>query len=196
MDPKGDGDRRFGDPRETQWREWMIAAQNGDAARYDKLLRELFPFLRGFVQLRLADPALTEDAVQSVLISVHRARHTYRAERPFGPWIRAIARNTIVDFARVRARRRSREVDIDAVEHTLAAPAEVPLERARLSPELGSALEALPAKQRQAVELLHLECLSVAEAAERVGISKAALKVRAHRGYRALRARLDREFEE
>ncbi len=193
MDPKGDGDRRFGDPRETQWREWMIAAQQGDAARYEKLLRELFPFLRAYVRLRLADPSLTEDAVQSVLISLHRARHTYRAERPFGPWIRAIARNAVVDFARVRTRRRSREVALDAVEHQLRAPAEAPGERALLSPELMRALESLPAKQREAVELLQVECLSVAEAAERAGCTRTALKVRAHRGYRALRARLEKE---
>ena len=79
---------------------------------------------------------------------------------------------------------------IEAVEYKLEAPRQAEGERARLSPELTGALEALPANQRQAVELLQVECLSVAEAAERVGITKTALKVRAHRGYRALRARL------
>ena len=38
--------------------------------------------------------------------------------------------------------------------------------------------------------LIHLEGLSVAEAAARAGVSSGALKVRAHRGYRALRALL------
>ena len=136
MDSQGDADNRSGDPRERQWREWMIAAQRGDAVRYEKLLRELFPFLRAYVGRRLADPSLAEDAVQSILISVHRARHTYRPERPFGPWIRAIARNSVVDFARVRSRRRGREVAIEAVEYKLEAPRQDPTEDQTDSPHL------------------------------------------------------------
>ena len=56
--------------------------------------------------------------------------------------------------------------------------------------ELEGALASLPDAQRQAVTLIHVEGLSVAEAAERAGVSKTALKVRAHRGYRAMHARL------
>ncbi len=59
-----------------------------------------------------------------------------------------------------------------------------------LSPELECALRDLPPAQREAVELIHLEGLSVVEAAARAGVSRSALKVRAHRGYRALRAQL------
>ena len=61
----------------------------------------------------------------------------------------------------------------------------------RLSPELEGALGALPDAQREAVELIHLHGYSVAEAAERAGATKAALKVRAHRGYRAMRAHIE-----
>ena len=59
-----------------------------------------------------------------------------------------------------------------------------------LAPELRRALEELPATQREAVELIQLRGLSVAEAALEAGISPGALKVRAHRGYVALRKRL------
>jgi RNA polymerase sigma-70 factor (ECF subfamily) len=67
------------------------------------------------------------------------------------------------------------------------------LDDRRLSPELVRALEALPDTQRQAVELIHVEGLTVAEAASWAGVSISALKVRAHRGYRALRALLGGE---
>jgi RNA polymerase sigma-70 factor (ECF subfamily) len=59
-----------------------------------------------------------------------------------------------------------------------------------LSPALSEALSTLPVKQREAVKLLHIDQLSVAEAAARAGTSPGALKVRAHRGYTALRKRL------
>jgi len=39
--------------------------------------------------------------------------------------------------------------------------------------------------------LIHLHGYSIAEAAARVGATKAALKVRAHRGYRAMRAHIE-----
>jgi len=174
--------------RESRWRDWMVSAQAGDAAAYEKLLLELLPHLRGFVRRRIGDSDAVEDVVQNVFVSLHRARHTYRPERPFGPWLHAVARNAVIDHARVRTRRAGREVPLDAdrVPEPAAPPAEPPA-HVDLSPELARALAALPDSQREAVELLQLRELSVAEAAERVGVSRGALKVRAHRGYRALR---------
>lgn len=186
------------DEREQRWAGWMRAAQQGDAASYEKLLDELLPHLRRFARRRLSAPdgrELVEDAVQNVLLAIHRARHTWRPERPFSPWVHAIARNAVIDTLRARGRRLSREISLEAdgVAEPSVDPAASPLEQA-LSPELSAALDALPSNQREAVTLIHLEGLSVAEAAERVGATPGALKVRAHRGYRALRQHLERSL--
>ena len=176
----------------------MGRAQDGDAGAYEKLLTEVLPTLRRFVGARLREPALAEDVVQNVLFSVHRARHTYRRERPFGAWLLAIARNAVVDAQRARGRRALREVAVPDPE-VHAPPSEADeagaLEAEPLSPRLQRALEALPPRQREAVELLHLQELSAKEAAKRAGTSPGALRVRAHRGYRALRALLSPERE-
>jgi RNA polymerase sigma-70 factor (ECF subfamily) len=179
--------------REGRWRSWMVAAQAADSASYEKLLHELMPHVRKLVRRRLFDPGAAEDVVQNVLMSLHRARHTYRPERPFLPWVNAIARNAVVDFLRERHRRGQREVslEVDGVPEP-AAPAETPGEN-DLDPALRNALERIPATQREAVVLIHVGGLSVAEAARRAGVSKSALKVRAHRGYRALRAILEED---
>ncbi len=179
--------------REDRWRGWMLAAQRGDAPLYAKLLTELTPYLRAFVGRRLLDSTASEDVVQNVLISLHRARHTYRPERPFSPWVHAIARNALIDFARQRTRRTKRETSLDADHVAEPAVAAVEPRAEQLPQALEDALAALPNSQREAVELIHLEGLSVAEAAERAGVTKSALKVRAHRGYRAMRASLDRD---
>ncbi len=187
----------MGGEREARWRSWMIAVQAGPAPAYEKLFGELLPYLRRFVQRRLLDAAAAEDVVQNILISIHRARGTYRAERSFTPWLHAIARNAIIDQARQQARRSRREVSLEA--DGVAEPSSEPVEppSRRLSPELEGALSALPDSQRQAVELIHLHGYSIAEAAARVGATKAALKVRAHRGYRAMRAHIEAlRFEE
>ncbi len=179
------------DEREARWRGWMVAAQAGDVPCYEKLLRELIPYLGRFVQRRLFDTSAAEDVVQNILVSVHRARHTYRAERRFNPWLHAIARNAIVDYTRIRARRANREVSLesDRVPEPAVDAEEAP--SPQLSPELQRALASLTDPQREAVELIHVHGLSVSEAAKRAGVTKTALKVRAHRGYRALRAYIE-----
>ena len=174
--------------RDQSWSEWMARAQSGDAEAYERLLQSVIPELRGFVRGRVRDPSAVEDVVQNVLLSLHRARHTYRPERRFSPWLWAIARNAVVDAYRARGVRARREVPLDSIEEP-SQPEPAVVEGA-LSPHLTQALAALPAAQREAVELIHLQGLSVAEAAERAGTTAGALKVRAHRGYRALRTLL------
>jgi RNA polymerase sigma-70 factor (ECF subfamily) len=175
--------------REQLWGELMARAQDGDSAAYDRLLRDILPDLRALVGARLRDPAGVEDVVQNVLFSMHRARQSFQPGRPFGPWMRAIARNAVIDAFRVRSTRLKREAPLEAGMDVAEASESVD-PHAPLSPYLRRALDALPPAQREAVELIHLHEMSVAEAAARVGIKPGALKVRAHRGYKALRVLL------
>jgi RNA polymerase sigma-70 factor (ECF subfamily) len=140
----------------------------------------------------LFDPTLAEDVVQNALLNLHRARRTWRSERPFGPWLRAIVRNAVTDALRETGRRREREQMVESLDTLPHARVEASVDTGSgpLSPALRSALEALPPAQRQAVELIHIEGLSVSTAAARAGVTAGALKVRAHRGYRALRQML------
>lgn len=171
---------------EPELSAWMSAAQVGDADAYRKLLTTIQPRIRAMVRSRISESAAAEDVVQNALLSIHRGRATYRTERAFLPWMRAIVRNTIIDHFRERKRRGERESKL-AVDEWPDDANETRNEEAVLAPELQDALAALPEKQREAVTLIQIEGLSVAEAALRAGISAGALKVRAHRGYRALR---------
>ncbi len=86
-----------------------------------------------------------------------------------------------------RERGRQGEMEPDAL------PAPERLAEGPISRGLVRALDRLPESQREAVTLLKLEGLSVKEAALRAGVSPGALKLRAHRGYNALRDLLGRE---
>jgi len=182
--------------RESRWRAWMVAAQAGDSASYEKLLQEMLPHVGKVVRRRIFDPTAAEDVVQNVFVSVHRARHTYRSERPFMPWLNAIARNACVDAMRERGRRGERELSLEVKGVPEPAVEATELDDDALDPKLRNALAQIPDTQREAVLLIHVADLSVAEAATRAGVSKSALKVRAHRGYRALRAILSTPEEE
>jgi RNA polymerase sigma-70 factor (ECF subfamily) len=178
------------DETEQQHSAWMQAAQAGDAESYRALLTEIQPKIRAIVRAKIREEAAAEDVVQNALLSIHRGRRTFRPERPFGPWMRAIVRNSIIDHYRDRKRKGDREVELIAEdwadERNTDADKRVPL-----APELADALAALPDGQREAVTLIQIEGLSVAEASLRAGISAGALKVRAHRGYRALHKALE-----
>jgi RNA polymerase sigma-70 factor (ECF subfamily) len=175
---------------EEQWSIWMRAAQSGDATAYRRLLDAIQPKVRSIVFSRIRGDASAEDVVQNALLSIHRGRATYRAERPFGPWMRAIVRNAVIDHYRDQKRRGDRETPLP-VEEWAVDTSEPHASSAPLPPELRNALAKLPEKQREAVTLIQVEGLSVAEAALAAKVSPGAMKVRAHRGYRALRESLE-----
>ncbi|HBZ72797.1 MAG TPA: hypothetical protein DEP35_24930 [Deltaproteobacteria bacterium] len=91
--------------RAARWSEWMGAAQGGDGRAYEALLREILPHVRDFIRIYIPDEASAEDVAKTVLLSVHRARHSYRREQQFEPWLYAIVRKAVFDFRRGRGRR-------------------------------------------------------------------------------------------
>ena len=169
----------------------MAAAQDGDRAAYERLLREIVPFLRALAARHHRAPDRIEDVVQDVLLTVHRVRHTYDPARPFSRWLAAITRRRSIDALRRRGRTETAEVlDEQAYETFVDPRAKEHMEARDRASGLGAAIASLPQGQREALQLLKLQQLSLAEAAQVSGKSLASLKVSVHRAIRALRARL------
>jgi len=169
----------------------LRAAQQGDAAAYAELLRLITPRIRRIVQRQrgFAGAAEAEDLVQDVLLSVHTVRATYDPARPFVPWLLAIVRNRLADGGRRYGRTARREISTDDV--TFDEPEANPdVEGFADAAALRAAVQALPEGQRQAIELLKLEELSLKEAAAISGTSVGALKVATHRALAGLRRTL------
>jgi RNA polymerase sigma-70 factor (ECF subfamily) len=68
------------------------------------------------------------------------------------------------------------------------------LEAQQLARRLAGALSRLPDSQRTAFELLKQDGLTLAEAAEVLGVTVTAVKLRAHRAYESLRAVLGEDM--
>jgi RNA polymerase sigma-70 factor (ECF subfamily) len=160
----------------------MLRAQAGDGEAYRALLDDVGPTILAFLGRRIRDRDDLADAYQDTFLALHRARHTYQPLRPLEPWLFAIARNVAADYGRRRRRRGVHEVLTEALPEPAVEP-----ER-DLGAQLDTALRTLPNRQREALQLLKFQGLSVAEAAARVGTTPGALKVRAHRAYVALKA--------
>jgi RNA polymerase sigma-70 factor, ECF subfamily len=174
--------------QEAEWVALMRAAQGGDARCYEQLLRAVTPFIRSLTRRYCRDPQLAEDVVQDVLLTVHRIRHTWDPQRPFSPWLAAIAARRGIDRIRRSARIARHELSDEAAFATFAAPAannDSGALHAALAIE--PLLAALPERQRRALEAVKLRGLSVAQAADESGQSVASIKVNVHRAVKALR---------
>jgi RNA polymerase sigma-70 factor (ECF subfamily) len=171
------------------WAQLMVAAQAGDRAAYDQLLRAVAPFIRALARRHCRNPADLEEVVQDSLLTLHRVRHTYDPGRPFSPWLAAIASRRSIDGLRRRLRQARYEVaDVTAHETFVEAGANNEVEHLRSAEEVNDLLRLLPARQREALEALRLREMSLVEASVASGQSIGALKVNAHRALKALRA--------
>ncbi|HEY8887543.1 MAG TPA: sigma factor, partial [Gallionella sp.] len=78
----------------------MKQALNGDQRAYAEILQETSRFLRPYLAKRLSFTSEVDDLLQEILISIHKARHTYDGNRPYKPWVYAIARFRLQDYLR------------------------------------------------------------------------------------------------
>ena len=171
----------------------MARYQAGDAAAFRELYALAAPRLLGYLAKLTRSRATADDLLQQTFLKIHRARAAYVAGADPLPWFYAIAHRTFLDEARKQQRAivRTAGDDVPDVAAGIDGQADDRRDEPRVDPELArqalDALAELPAAQREAVVLTKLEGKSVAEAAEIAGTSVGAMKVRAHRGYEALR---------
>jgi RNA polymerase sigma-70 factor, ECF subfamily len=169
----------------ADWSMLMARGQDGDREAYRALLVEIEPYVRSVARRCFRHPADIEDAVQDVLLTVHAIRHTYDPKRPFGPWIAAIAHRRVIDRLRRETRKCAREIELGPEHETFTqgeANRDGLAERTLLE-----AIERLPPEQRDAVQMLKLNEMSLKQASQASGRSIAALKVATHRAIANLR---------
>jgi len=175
-------------------KELMARYCDGDASAFRELYALVAPRLLGYLLKMARQRAVADDLLQQTFLKVHRARTAYvRGADPI-PWIYAIAHRTFLDEARKQKRAVVRVAEGDELpeqQADLRGDSDDRRDEPRADTELlGAALDALaelPTQQREAVVLTKLDGKSVAEAAEIAGTTVGAMKVRAHRGYEALR---------
>ncbi len=175
-------------------KELMQRYCDGDASAFRELYALVAPRLLGYLLKMARERALADDLLQQTFLKVHRARGAYvRGADPL-PWIYSIAHRTFIDEARKSKRAKVKVGDGDELPEAQAQITGAPVEAddtgggdAEQVKAALDALAALPEQQREAVVLTKLDGKSVAEAAEIAGTTVGAMKVRAHRGYEALR---------
>jgi len=168
----------------------MRQSQNGDQRAYAILLQKTLSLLRPFLTKRLSFNNEVDDLLQEILISIHKARHTYDGNRPYKPWVYAIANFRLQDFLRVHYADQLRHaVDFDDLEEILP---EVVTESGLSYESISAEVQNLPEKQATILQLMHQEGYTSKEVAEKMGMTESAVKVSAHRAYKVLRKKLEK----
>jgi RNA polymerase sigma-70 factor, ECF subfamily len=177
---------------ETELKALMLASLDGDAASHRALLERLSRRLRAYYKGKLARVGRSaeeaEDLVQEAVLAIHIKRHTYDPAEPLTPWVHAIARYKLIDF--LRRSRASSDVPIEEADTIMAHDDNVSAESTY---DVRRLMERLPKNMRCSIEAVKLDGQSIAEAAERCGISESGVKVNIHRGLKALAALIARE---
>ena len=173
------------DRRTAPWPTEQVvnAAQQGDPRAIAILVSGSHSHVQRFARTLCSTPEDAEDAAQEALIVLYRKIGTLRVAAALASWMFRIVRNECIRRTRLALRS---PVNAATVEPSAEDAALARLEVERIVDSIAE----LPADQRAVLVLRDIQGLSGAATAETLGLSRAAMKSRLHRGREALHARL------
>jgi RNA polymerase sigma-70 factor (ECF subfamily) len=164
-----------------------IRAKRGEEQAFIEIVEFYYPRCLRFARNMLGSEQDAEEAVQDTFVRVHDSFPRFREDARFDPWLfRILANRCRTSLARSRRHR------------SMIEYGEVPLSAAAAEEDFGAdwaeevrvVLESLPAEQREAFLLRHVEDLSYEDIAAMTGVGLSALRMRVKRACDALRVRL------
>ena len=176
--------------------------REGDAGAYETLVRTYMPMMLRVARRFMRSEEDARDAVQDAFVSAFRSIGKFGSNAQLSTWLHRIVINACL--MRLRTQRRRPEEDIeeylprfrdDGHQVPPSEPwtenAETILQRTELAGIVRAAIDQLPDTYREVLLLRDIEELSSGEAAETLGVTPNAVKVRLHRARQALRTLLD-----
>jgi RNA polymerase sigma-70 factor (ECF subfamily) len=163
------------------------AARAGDVRAFATLVDMYYARCLRFAMHMLSSRADAEEAVQDTFVRVYRALPSYREQDSFEPWLFRILGNRC-RTAGARQRRHAEVVEYGEVpERAMMAQHDTEM---GWREEIDRALRSLPAEQREAFLMRHVEGMSYEDMGAATGAGLSALKMRVKRACDALRVRL------
>ena len=176
-------------------RRLVEVAQRGDVASFNELVRLFEGRVYNLCYRMLGDPDSAADAAQDAFLAAFRNLRSFRGGS-FRSWMLRIATNTCYDVLRVRKRRPSVSLDIEADDESDSSPlqiadtAESPddfAQRRELAAAIQDGLTALPDEQRIVLILSDIQGLAYEEIAQITNSNLGTVKSRLSRGRARLR---------
>ncbi|MFT4164663.1 MAG: RNA polymerase sigma factor [Microlunatus sp.] len=181
-------------------RQTGIAAIAQRPDEFESFYTEHLDTVRVYLARRVDDPGVVADLTADIFLRAIARAGSYRED--LGPpraWLIGIARNIVADHRRLRSREAAalrrfsaRELlDEDSADHIVER-----ISAQRDARELLASLSSLPTSQREVVELVGIDQLSITEAAQVLRIKPGTARVRFHRARRALQDKTTLRIQE
>jgi RNA polymerase sigma-70 factor, ECF subfamily len=152
--------------------------RSGDTSAMTELYHRFAGAVTTVARSALWSDDLVADAVQQTFVKAWNARADFDPDRPFAPWLYAIARRVAIDIVR-RERRRQGPEPVDADLAVLPAD----LSEVWETYEVRVALDGLPVDEREVLRLHYFEGRTHVEIARMLGIPIGTVKSRSHRAH-------------
>ncbi len=166
----------------------IARAQDGDVDAFTAVVTFYYPRCLRFATQMLGVREDAEEAVQDAFLRAYRALPRYEHRERFAAWLYRILANRCRTAALRRQRRERLVIPIDASARVEAAAADRQNLTAAPIEDVERALHEVPADQREAFLLRHVEDLSYEEMSVVTGAGVSALKMRVKRACDRLRA--------
>lgn len=162
----------------------MILYVEGDERAFAELYRRYKSKVFGFLCKRV-DARVAEELFQTTFLKLHRSREVYDPQKPFPVWLFAICRNVLNDHLRATQRQ---------IITTNTDPDSIGIERnVEVSSQgvtIDNAVAALPARQREAIQMRFAEGLEFDQIASRLSTTRENARQLLSRSLRALKRKI------
>ena len=169
--------------------ELISAAQAGDRAAFDELVRRSFVDTFTLARRLTGNEEDARDVVQDAYLRAWRGIGKFRGEALFSTWMYRITANAAATNVRRRRRQQADpfEDDLEPADPRVDLQPAAMAESSEALERISDALDQLPPKLRSVVVLKDVYDLSHEAIADELGITETAAKVRLHRARRKLR---------
>lgn len=164
-------------------------ASAGDEAAFVSLVTRFQPAVFRWSLTFARDPDEAEDISQEVFVRVHGQIGNYRSDGPLEAWLYRITRRTASQLRRTRGRRGRLALSSAArpEREVYTTDPGGRVDRQRAATIIHELFSELPRRQREIFDLVDLQGLSPAEAAERTGMRPVSVRANLFKARRAIR---------
>lgn len=166
----------------------------GDSDAFRTLFKRYYPRIYAFVLRRLGESTAAEDTTVETFAELWRTAKHFRGESRPSTWIYGIAHFKCLAARRAAMRnKRSKVISVDFETLSRAPSQENLVEKLEAREEVRrvrQAVQALPQRYRQVIELAFFENLPYGEIARRLGMAEGTVKTQVSRARERLRRQL------
>lgn len=163
-----------------------LRAKAGDRQAFAQLVDATYPRALRFALHMVANREDAEEAVQDTFIRVHHNLRRFRDDARFEPWLFRILANRCRTLLAKR-KRHSTVIQYGELPDRIGATTDAERD---WTEEVYKVLDTLPAEQKEAFLLRHVEDMAYEDIAAITGVGLSALRMRVKRACDTLRARL------